>query len=262
MTESLPLLLVDEPEPTIRRITLNRPEKRNAINTAMRTELFETLAAHDHDPDVHVTIIRGAGPCFSSGYDLGGGLMENTPYHSAPGDGQWARQATDGWFSMWDLAKPTIAQVHGYAYAGGTELATACDLVYVADDAQIGYPVTRVISPPDWAYHTPVVGLRAAMEMMLTGDAYTGVEAVQVGWANRAFPADELEERVLDMARRVATVAPDLQQINKRLVHRSFEVMGARSAMRVGQEYQALAGHQASVAAVRENLLQRIKDQI
>lgn len=262
MTESQPLIVVDEPADHVRRITLNRPEKRNAISTPMRTELFAALQAHDHDDDVRVTIIRGSGPCFSSGYDLSGGLMNDPPYHSAPGDGQWARQAGDGWFSMWDLAKPVIAQVHGYAYAGGTELASACDLVYVADDAVIGYPVVRVISPPDWTYHTPLLGLRAAMEMMLTGDNYTGDEAVRLGWANRSFPADELDGAVLAIARRVAKTAPDLAAINKRLVHRSFDVWGGRAAIRVGQEFQALAGHQASVQAARARILDAMKDAI
>ena len=95
------------------------PEKRNAISTPMRVELLDALRAHDNDPDVRVTIIRGAGPCFSAGYDLGGApLMEDAPFYSAPGDGQWARQANDTWFSIWDLAKPVIAQIHGYAIAG------------------------------------------------------------------------------------------------------------------------------------------------
>ena len=97
--------------------------------------LLEQLRAHDNDDDVRVTIIRGAGVCFSAGYDLGSALMEDSPFYSAPGPGQWARQANDTWFSVWDLAKPVIKQVHGYAIAGGTELASACDLVYVAEDA-------------------------------------------------------------------------------------------------------------------------------
>lgn len=250
---------VRSPAEHVREVVLNRPEKRNAISTPLRTELFDALAAHDNDDDVRVTIVSGAGTCFSSGYDLGSALMEDPPYTSAPGDGQWARQATDGWLSIWDLAKPVIAQVHGYAYAGGTELASACDLVYVADDAQIGYPVVRVASPPDWAYHTPLMGMRHAMEAMLTGDSVDGVEAARMGWANRSFPADELEASVLAIAVRIAGVASDLAQINKRLVHRSFDVMGARAAMKVGQEYQALAGHQASVAAFRADPLGSMK---
>ena len=247
---------IDRPAPYIARITLNRPEKRNAISTAMRTELLGALAAHDHDDETRVTIIRGAGECFSSGYDLaGGGLLNDPPYHTSPGDGVWSRHVSEGWFSMWDLAKPVIAQVHGYAMAGATELAQACDLVYVAEDARIGYPVVRVASPPDWAYHTVVLGMRRALEVMLTGDEFSGVEAVAIGWANKSFPAAELDQRVIKVAQRVAGIAPDLAQLNKRIVHRQMDILGARAAIRAGSELQALAGHQASVQAFKADPL-------
>jgi len=259
MTE-LQLLLVDEPAPNVRRITINRPEKRNAISTPLRRELLDTLHAHDHDPDVRVTILRGAGPCFSSGYDLGGGnMMENAPIYSAPGDGQWARQATDTWFSIWDLAKPVIAQIHGYAMAGGTELASACDLVYIAEDAKVSYPVVRVASPPDWQYHTVLLGMRRAMELMLTGDPISGTEAAAIGFANRAFAAADLEAEVLQIASRIAGVPSELTQINKRVVHRQMDVWGARAAIRAGQELQALAGHTQAAQAFRENALAAVK---
>ncbi len=236
-------ILVDTPAEFVRRITLNRPEKRNAISTPLRVALLDQLRAHDGDADVRVTIVRGAGPCFSAGYDLSSSLMEGSPFYSAPGDGQWARQANDTWFSVWDLAKPVIAQIHGYAIAGATELASACDLVYVADDALISYPVVRVASPPDWQYHTVLLGLRRAMELMLTGDAMTGEEAVRAGFANRSFPESRLDEEVVAIAVRVAGVPSDLQQINKRSVHRAFDVWGARAAIRAGTELQALARH-------------------
>ena len=257
-----PLVVVDEPASRVRRITLNRPHKRNAISTPLRSALFDVLHDFDNDPDVAVTILRGAGPCFSSGYDLSGALMEDPPYPSAPGDGQWSRQASDGWFSIWDLAKPVIAQVHGYAYAGGTELATACDLVYVADDARIGYPVVRVISPPDWQYHTALMGLRHAMEAMLTGDSVSGVEAARAGWANRSYPPQRLEQEVLEIAVRIAGVPSDLAQINKRMVHRAFDVLGGRASIRSGQEFQALAGHQPSAKAARADLLGSVRKAI
>ena len=252
-------ILVDRPAPFVSRITLNRPDKRNAINTPMRAELLSVLEANDDDDDVRVTVIRGGGDCFSAGYDLGGGLMDAPPFHSAPGDGQWARQATDTWFRFWDLAKPVIAQVHGYAIAGATELAQACDLVYVADDARIGYPVVRVASPPDWQYHMPLLGVRRALEIMLTAEDLTGAEAVTVGWANKAFPAATLDADVLDVAERVATVASDLAQINKRMVYRQAEIMGVRAAIRAGSEFQALAGHQASVEAFKADPLATMK---
>jgi len=253
------LIVVDEPAEGVKRITLNRPDKRNAISTPLRNELLHALRAHDHDPAVRITIVRGAGKCFSSGYDLGSNLMEDAPFYSAPGDGQWARQANDTWFSVWDLAKPVIAQIHGYAIAGATELASACDLVYIADDAFVSYPVVRVASPPDWQYHTVLLGLRHAMELMLTGDPISGEEAVRIGFANRAFPADQLDDEVLKVASRIAGVPSDLTQINKRSVHRAFDVWGARAAIRAGTELQALAGHSESAAKFKEDALGAVK---
>ncbi len=243
----------------VRYLTLDRPEKKNAISSAMRTQLLAELQSLDHDPDTRVTIIRGAGDCFSAGYDLSGGLMDEPPYHSAPGDGAWTRQASDGWTSIWDLAKPVIAQVHGYAMAGATELATACDLIYVADDAVVSYPVVRLASPPDWQYHEPLLGMRHAMELLLTGDGIDGTEAARIGWANRAYPGAELEASVRAIAGRIAGVASDLTQIKKRMVHRQFDVRGGRAAIRAGQEFQALAGYQASVQAFRADPLAAMK---
>jgi enoyl-CoA hydratase len=234
-------LLIDTPEPGIRRLTLNRPEKRNALNNSLRSEIFAALEAHDRDPEVKVTIIRGAGPSFCSGYDLSANNAEGQPYHTAGGIGQWSRHVVDGWFRIWDLGKPVIAQVHGYCLAGGTELATACDLVYVAQDAQIGYPPVRLMSPPDMQFHPWLMGMRQAMESMLTGDSLSGAEAAARGWANRAYPAAELESEVLAVARRVALLPSDLLAINKRTVHRAMEIMGARAAIRSGTEMQALA---------------------
>ncbi len=137
--------------------------------------------------------------------------------------------------------------------AGGTELATACDLVYVAEDAQIGYPPVRSMSTPDTAYHPWLMGMRRAMELMLTGDSISGIEAVQYGFANRAFPADKLEEEVLNWARRVAKIPRDLQALNKRVVHRAMEIMGARAAIRSATEIQALCFHQPSSREYMKN---------
>jgi enoyl-CoA hydratase len=237
-----PFLLIDNPRAHVRRLTLNRPEKRNALSNELRSEIFASLESADRDPQVRVSIIRGAGSCFSAGYDLSPeGARQKLPFHTAAGAGQWARHVVEGAFRIWDLAKPVIAQVHGWCLAGGSELATACDLVYVAEDAQIGYPPVRMMSPPDNQFHAWLCGLRPAMEMMLTGDAISGTEAVRVGFANRAFPADRLDEEVLAIAERVAKIPTDVQQMNKRSVHRAMEIMGLRAAIRAGTEIQALA---------------------
>ncbi len=233
-------ILVDAPRAGVSRITLNRPEKRNALNNLLRTEIFQTLEANDRDPDVRVTVIRGAGPAFSAGYDLSADNRIDQPFHTASGLGQWPRHVVDGWFRVWDLAKPVIAQVHGYCLAGSTELATACDLVYVAEDAQIGYPPVRLMSPPDMQFHPWLMGMRQAMESMLTGDSLSGAEAAARGWANRAWAADQLEAEVLKVAERIAKIPSDIQQINKRSVHRAMEIMGMRAAIRAGTELQAL----------------------
>ena len=236
-----PVLLIDNPAPFVRRLTLNRPAKRNALSNQIRGDLFAALEAADRDAEVRVIILRGAGTCFSSGYDLAG--TGRLPFHTAGAQGQWARHVVEGCFRMWDLAKPIIAQVHGWCLAGGSELAFACDLVYVAEDAQIGYPAVRTMSPPDNQYHAWIMGMRAAMEMMLTGDSISGLEAVRLGFANRAFASETLEAETLAMAERIAKVDPELAQLNKRLVHRQMEAMGMRAGLRSGTDLHALGWH-------------------
>jgi enoyl-CoA hydratase len=239
-------VLVDDPAPFVRRLTLNRPTKRNALSHGLRTQLFDALRDGDADRDVRVMIIRGGGPCFSAGYDLAQDPSETPPWPISRSDGAWARHVLQGWFEMMDMATPIIAQVHGYCLAGGTELATACDLVYVADDAQIGYPPVRLMSSPDMNWHTWLLGYRRAMEAMLTGDSMSGIEAVASGFANRSFPLADLDTAVLAMAERVAKVPPDLQSLNKRVVHRSMEAMGMRDGMRAAADVNALGFHQRS----------------
>jgi enoyl-CoA hydratase len=255
-------IIVDHPLPRVQRITLNRPEKRNPLSNELRTELFHALETGDQDPDIRVTVIRGAGSCFSAGYDLQSDSSQGQPFYTPGGLGNWPRHVVEGFFHIWDLAKPVIAQVHGYCLAGGTELATACDLVYVAEDAKIGYPVVRTISPPDNQFYPWIVGLRRAMELMLTGDHMSGREAAECGFANRAFPEAELEEQVLRIAERVARTPIDLQQINKRAVHRQMDAMGIRAALRAGTEMQTLATFtrtaQEHFAEIRKGLTQAL----
>jgi enoyl-CoA hydratase len=240
------VLLVDEPLPRVRRLTLNRPDTRNALNDALRGRLFEELRRGDTDPEVSVLVVRGAGTCFSAGYDLGGPNTGVERSISSTTDGWWSRHVVNNWFEMWDMATPIVAQVHGYCLAGGSELATACDLVYVADDAQIGYPPVRLMSPPDMQWQTWMLGLRRGMEALLTGDSISGVEAAQLGFATRSFPADDLETGVLSIVERVSKIPPDLLALNKRAAHRAMDVMGIRESMRATADIQALGFHQRS----------------
>ena len=240
-----PVLIVDEPAPKVRRLTLNRPEKRNALNDALRGALFDALRAGDKDRNVSVMIIRGAGSCFSAGYDLGS-PNSDVERSSSYADGWWSRHVVNNWFEMWDMSTPIIGQVHGYCLAGGSELATACDLVYVAHDAKIGYPPVRLMSPPDMQWQTWLMGLRRGMEALLTGDSMSGDEAVAAGFANRAFETSALDAEVVAVAERVAKIPGDLLALNKRAAHRAMEAMGIRDGIRATAEIQALGFHQRS----------------
>lgn len=259
------LILIDDPAPKVRRLTLNRPDKRNALNHKLRGDLIAALQAADRDPEVRVSIVRGAGSCFSAGYELGGGNEGlDMPHFTAEGEGQWPRHVTETWMGIWDLAKPVIAQVHGYCLAGGSELATGCDLVYVAEDAQMGYPAVR-FGVPDMHFHAWFLGMRAAMEMMLTGDSISGLEAVRLGWANRAFPVEALDDEVLAIASRIALIPTDVASLNKRTVHRAMDAMGMRTAIRQGTELCALgtkaATFDAFIATSRQDGLTRALQQ-
>lgn len=246
------LVLIDNPRARIRRLTLNRPAKRNAMSNVLRSRLLEELRAADLDDDVSVIVIRGAGKCWSAGYDLAQDHSEPLSRHSNRRHGHWPRHIVDGWIDVWDFDTPVIGQVHGYCLAGGTELAMACDLVYVADDAVIGYPPVRDISPPDMCWQPWIYGLRRAMEAVLTGDSVSGKEAAEMGFANRSFPIDALEEAVLAVAERISSVPPEVLALNKRAVHRAMDVMGIRTSLRVTTDSQTIGGMLPSSSSRKE----------
>ena len=232
------LILEDRPAPKVLRLTLNRPDKRNAMSNALRAELLGALQRADGDDETHVTILRGAGPCFSSGYDLKSDLGKDQPYFTAEVGLQWAKHASQGWLSIWDLAKPVVAQIHGYAMAGGLELAGACDLAYAADDARLSHPVLRFAGLPDFAYFPVHLAPRHAMELHLAGREFDGVDAARIGLVNQSFPADELEARVLEIAERIAATPPAVATINKRFVYHALEARGARAIIRTAADLQ------------------------
>ena len=136
-----PLVLVDDPAPQVRRLTLNRPEKRNALSNRLRSELFEALHAGDRDADVHVMIIRGAGTCFSAGYDLRPDPADPQPWFTTGGDGQWPRHVVAGWFDIW-------ARPQGSRFAGRGEFDAAVELTADGEQTHIGrngrYPICHL----------------------------------------------------------------------------------------------------------------------
>jgi enoyl-CoA hydratase len=236
--------IVYEVDGSLARIILDRPERMNALSHDLRGELFHALRVAETDPAVAVVVIKGNGRCFSAGYDLAGGLSGDLPDVGplVPGPAQWPRHLNAGYFMIWDLTKVVIAQAHGYCLAGGSELASYCDLFVVADDALIGYPPVRDMSPPDncwFPWHLP---MRKAKEMIFTGDPLTGKQAAEYGLANYSVPADELDEFTTKLARRIALVPPALLALSKRQVNRTYEIMGIREALSAGNDIMALYG--------------------
>ena len=232
-------ILIDRPAAYVQRITLNRPERRNALSNALRGALIDALQTADSDDDVRVSIVRGAGQCFSSGYDLKSDLGSDQPYFTSNVGTQWAKHATEGWLKLWDLAKPVIAQVHGYAFAGGLELVGACDLAYAAKDARLSHPVLRIAGLPDFGWFPIHMNARAAMELHIAGREFSGEEAVQAGLINQAFEETELEARVLEIAERITQTPPGVVTVNKRYVYTALEARGARNVIRTGADLQA-----------------------
>ncbi len=255
MSTQVRLVEIDEPVKGVRRITLNRPEKRNAMNNPLRSDLLNALREADGDASIHVSIVRGAGPCFSSGYDLTSDLGKDQPYFTPQVGMQWARHVSEGWMSIWDLAKPVIAQVHGYAMAGGLELVGACDLAYAASDARLSHPVTR-FALPDFDWFPVGLAWRHAMELQVAGRVFSGEEAAGIGLVNQAFPAAELEAKVLEIAGRMATVPVAVLSVNKRAVHTAMDARGGRGVIRTLGDLQA-GPHLGSVPA--SEILERVK---
>jgi len=242
------------------RITLNRPEKRNALSLRTQSELAEALWEADNDKSVHCVILKGAGPAFCAGYDLSrygseaplsrvASAGRNYRTHRSLDDDAWQQERAQRLrMALFDMHKPAIAQVHGCCLAGGTDLALLCDMVIAADDAVFGFPPARDLgSLPNnmWIYH---VGPQWAKRLTLTGDTISGVEAQQIGLVLKAVPLRHLEAEVEQLAGRLALIDPDLLSVNKRAVNLALELMGARTLQRLAAECD-VRGHNTQAAA-------------
>jgi enoyl-CoA hydratase len=223
------------------RLVLNRPDKLNAISRELREALVDAVAAATADEAVRVIVIAGAGRAFCSGYDL----SEAQP----PDAWTWREvlaEDVDATLAIWRCPKPVIAQVHGYALAGGLELAMACDLVIAADDARLGEPEIRFGSAPVTLLMPFLVGQKKTRELLMTGDLVDAVEAARIGLVNRAVPADRLAAEVDALADRLARVPPDVMTPTKLMLNRSMEVAGFLEAVAMGLDLQSFVNMSAT----------------
>jgi enoyl-CoA hydratase len=207
------------------------------------SELDMALVEAEENNDIRVVIIRGEGRAFSAGYDLEPSETQRQETLENPAlDRLRLLHNQRHWWRIWDCPKPVIAQVHGYCLAGGTELAMMCDLVVASEDSKFGYPPLRDMGSPVTPIWPWIVGARWAKILYFTGDTIDGKRAESIGMVNFAVPADRLEKAVTLIAERIAKVPLDLLALHKTQVNRAFEVMGIRTAVASGPDFDAL-GH-------------------
>jgi enoyl-CoA hydratase len=246
-------------EEGVARLTLNRPEKLNAISRTMLGEIHDALWEADDDTAVHCVVLAGAGRAFCAGYDLtplqqGQAAAEGRRGTGSFDDDTWQLERAQRLrMALFDMHKPVIAQVHGYCLAGGTDVATLCDVLICADDARFGFPPGRdlgVLPTQMWLYH---VGPQWAKRLLLTGDTVSGAEAAQIGLALKSVPVELLAAEVDGLARRMALVDRELLAANKRAINLGLELMGARTMQRLAAEIDARGHLVASAERFRRN---------
>jgi enoyl-CoA hydratase len=229
-------------------LTLNRPERLNAITPELIADLRAALERAQRDEEVRAVLLRGAGRAFCAGYDIGWGAES---MEAAEGGRPWDPIAdyslmsgfVDAYTSLWRSPKPVIAQVHGFCVGGGTDLALCCDLIVCAEDCRIGYPPARVWGSPTtsmWIYR---LGLERAKRLLLTGDALDGRRAAEWGLACEAAPADSVADAARALARRVALLPSNQLHMMKLLVNQAYEQMGLSVTQLIGTLLDGAARH-------------------
>ena len=233
------------------RLSLARPDNHNAMTPRLHEELEHALWEADDNSAVHCVVLRGEGASFCSGYDLtalGGTKRPGYRTGRSHDDDIWLIERGNRRIrALWEMHKPSIAQVHGNCLAGGTDLAMACDIVIAADDARIGFPAARAMGAlPNnlWMYHC---GPQWAKRLQLTGDSVTGADAEKIGLVMKAVPADVLEDEVEGLADRFSLIDPDLLAANKRITNLALELMGAQTLQKLAGENDARAHRSQAV---------------
>lgn len=231
-------------------ITLNRPDRLNAINDEMPGDIAAAVAQCEADNSVHVIVLQGAGKGFCGGYDLKE-YAESTGEISGSQEMPWDPTVdfrmmwknTQDFMSLWRATKPTIAKVHGAAAAGGSDIALCCDFLIMAEDARIGYPPARVWGVPTpsmWVYR---LGPQMAKMMMMTGHLASGTEAVEMGLALKAVPEAELDNAVEQLVSRLRGVPKNQLMMTKTVVNQAYDNMGLNNTQMFATFFDGVSRH-------------------
>jgi enoyl-CoA hydratase len=233
-------------------LTLDRPERLNAIDDAMPAEIRAAVEQANDDDEVRVIVLQGNGRAFCAGYDLkqyaegdagGNARWSQPPVWDPVKDYREMKRNTDDFFTLWRSLKPTICKVQGYAIAGGSDIALSCDLLVMADDARIGYPPARVWGCPTTAMWVYRLGAQRAKRMLLTGDTIDGRTAAEWGLALESVPADGLDARVEELADRMAGVPTNQLVMQKLMVNQAYDNMGLSGTQVLATLFDGITRH-------------------
>ncbi len=241
----------------IATITLNRPDRLNAITSGMPDEIARAVELANRDDEIHVIVLTGAGRAFCSGYDLKqfaerrAGERRDSQSDRGERSGTWDPMVdfnmmyrnTQDFMSLWRSNKPTIAKIRGFAVAGGSDIALCCDLVVMAEDAKIGYPPARVWGCPTTAMWVYRLGAERAKRMLLTGDLITGKQAADIGLILEAVPEDQLDGRVQHLAERMQGVPRNQLMMQKLMINQAYENMGLHTTQMFATLFDGITRH-------------------
>ena len=235
----------------VARITFNRPQRLNAITDETPGEIRAAVALANTDDTIHVIVLQGAGAAFCAGYDIGlfgeadadhPCKQEHEPWDPML-DYRAMRRYTDDYMALWHSAKPTIARVHKYAIAGGSDIALCCDQVIMTEDARIGYMPTRVWGCPTTAHWTYRLGPERAKRLLLTGDLIDGRTACSWGLVSEAVPTSDLDRAVDTLAARMTGVPRGMLQMQKMIVNEAVERMGLLASQTLATVFDGITRH-------------------
>ena len=241
----------DPAHPRVARLLLNRPERLNAINDETPCEIRAAVEWAQANEAVHVILVEGAGKGFCGGYDLAhfaeGDIDHPCQQERSPWDPMQdyahMKRNTEDFMALWRSSKPTIAKVHGWAAAGGSDIALCCDLLVMAEDVRIGYMPTRVWGCPTTAMWTYRLGPTRAKQMMFTGDTIDGRTAAKWGLANEAVPLEALEATAMRLADRIAGVPASHLAMHKMVVNQVMLTMGLEQSQMMATMFDGITRH-------------------
>ena len=242
--------VIFEKDGRIGRIVLNRPHKLNAIDDDVPNQLQNAVHQAENDPNIHVIVLSGKGKAFCSGYDLSAYAENKAPNNVYQGE-NWDPLAdynfmwgnTQKFMSLWHCPKPVICKIHGFALGGGSDIALCSDMIFMGEDALIGYMATRVWGCPSTAMWVYRLGAERAKRVLFTGDQINGKEAAAMGLVLKSIPEPELDQEIEAMAKRISTVPINQLAMQKMVINQAVEASGLLRTQKLATLLDGIARH-------------------